>query len=348
MPRIQSFSTKGTLDLPVIAARSETTSTPHARRTAGSVLTSAILHVVFLLLASFIILDPLGLDRPTKIEAGFNVDAGQASPVVINTELTSDQVDPQLAELAASSATQLFREEISTAKDSLSIDLSEFGFGQTEGTEPVPGIAEGIQDRVRRAGGKTGEVQFTLSWHSLNDLDLHVITPSGEHISHGHRKSRCHGELDVDMNVQAESSEPVENIRWLQRGAPMGRYTILIHQYRWRTGRTDALELLVNMGKESQLLEQTIHASKPLIILRFQYVKATMSEARRKQLLEEYLGLQAREEKLATDMFARAVNMEAGELRDRILRQIIGQYPHTDASIDAMQLLKADPKPNSR
>lgn len=75
--------------------------------------------------------------------------------------------------------------------------------------------AAGIQSRVTKAGGKKGEVQFALAWRNVNDLDLHVIAPSGEHISHQHRRSKCFGMLDVDMNVDGESEEPVENVRWL-------------------------------------------------------------------------------------------------------------------------------------
>ncbi len=120
-------------------------------------------------------------------------------------------------------------------------------------------IAAGIQQKVKGAGGSKGEVQFSLAWHSFNDLDLHVIVPSGQHISYQFPRSQCRGELDVDMNVQPESEEPVENVRWLKDDAPMGRFTVIVHQYRWAAdNRVDEFELLVNRGQESDLVRGNV------------------------------------------------------------------------------------------
>ncbi len=88
-------------------------------------------------------------------------------------------------------------------------------------------LVKRIQDR--KAG--TGDVQISLSWENKDDLDLHVVCPSGEQISFANRRSKCGGQLDVDMNVHLAkaSSEPVENVFWAK--APKGRYQIYVHYF---------------------------------------------------------------------------------------------------------------------
>ena len=56
--------------------------------------------------------------------------------------------------------------------------------------------------RLKREEAKTGDVQLSLMWDSLNDLDLHCVGPDGERIYHNHRRSKSGGELDVDMNAR--------------------------------------------------------------------------------------------------------------------------------------------------
>jgi uncharacterized protein YegL len=56
--------------------------------------------------------------------------------------------------------------------------------------------------RLQREEAKTGDVQISLMWDSLNDLDLHCVGPDGERIYHNHRRSKSGGELDVDMNAR--------------------------------------------------------------------------------------------------------------------------------------------------
>lgn len=43
------------------------------------------------------------------------------------------------------------------------------------------------------SGREPGQVmcKTVLMCHTLDDLDLHVVTPSGEEIYHGHKRTRC-------------------------------------------------------------------------------------------------------------------------------------------------------------
>lgn len=107
---------------------------------------------------------------------------------------------------------------------------------QTQHTPPEA-TAEGgglgdVNERLDREGGQTGEVQVTLVWNNVNDLDLHVVCPSGEEIHYNHKRSRCSGQLDVDMNAGPNrSNEPVENVFWPVGSVPKGEYVVAVKHY---------------------------------------------------------------------------------------------------------------------
>ena len=77
---------------------------------------------------------------------------------------------------------------------------------------------------------KSGELTITLMWSCGTDLDIHCTAPSGETIYFSHKKSKCGGELDVDMTYCFTGSKAVENIRWMS-GAPSGKYTVRVVNY---------------------------------------------------------------------------------------------------------------------
>ncbi|MCB1193002.1 MAG: hypothetical protein KDK90_21330 [Leptospiraceae bacterium] len=90
-----------------------------------------------------------------------------------------------------------------------------------------------IKQRVEAAGGqyKNVDIRASLIWNNRNDLDVHIIPPSGEEIYYAHKQSACGGWLDVDMNVRGETTKPVENIRWARGKAPKGHYKVFVQNY---------------------------------------------------------------------------------------------------------------------
>jgi uncharacterized protein YfaP (DUF2135 family) len=78
----------------------------------------------------------------------------------------------------------------------------------------------------------TGDVQVTLLWADGNDLDLHVIDPSGAEIYFSHPTSSTGGTLDHDDTAGCSSTGThVENVFWPTGRAPAGRYRVFVKNY---------------------------------------------------------------------------------------------------------------------
>jgi hypothetical protein len=75
--------------------------------------------------------------------------------------------------------------------------------------------------------GKYGDVQVTLVWNNIADLDLHVIDPAGFEIYFAAKVSHSGGTLDID-NVYAYGPE---NIFWPLTTAPNGTYKVYVRHY---------------------------------------------------------------------------------------------------------------------
>lgn len=97
-----------------------------------------------------------------------------------------------------------------------------------------------IRTRVLAAGGQVDNVDIraSLLWNNYNDLDLHVICPSGEEIYYGNKRSGCNGWLDVDANAGGEPTlKPVENVRWSKGDATEGHYKVFVRNFALKKDR---------------------------------------------------------------------------------------------------------------
>ena len=115
-------------------------------------------------------------------------------------------------------------------------------------SDTTGGFGGDFDGRLALAGGKSGDVQISLIWDTIDDLDLHCIDPNGEEIYFSNERSSSGGELDVDMNAGGRTStEPVENIYWPRGRAPAGSYKVSVNFYARTSGaRTISFKVAIN------------------------------------------------------------------------------------------------------
>ena len=164
-------------------------------------------------------------DQPSDEVSEFEEDESQ-----LEAELIEELESPDAQEPLDSSEALLA--EIGAEWDTNPKRNSESPTPTVETGEEVsnPDLAD-FHDRLQREGAKSGQVQISLIWDNINDLDLSVVCPSGERISFDNKLSACGGQLDVDMNEAPTSEQPVENIFWPAGAAPKGEYKVLIEHF---------------------------------------------------------------------------------------------------------------------
>jgi hypothetical protein len=128
---------------------------------------------------------------------------------------------------------------------------------------PPPQPPDEFDRRVDREGGQRGEVQITLIWDNVNDLDLHVYCPDGSHISYLDMQG-CGGRLDVDANAGGpQTRSPVENVTW-PGGAPAGPYRIEIDHFSNHGGpEPTPYRVRVRIGEEERIYDGTLAPGQP-------------------------------------------------------------------------------------
>ena len=78
----------------------------------------------------------------------------------------------------------------------------------------------------------TGDIKISLSWDQPEDLDLHVIEPSGEEIYWKHPQSPSGGRLDLDSNADCDiDNVDNEDIFWPPGSAPRGTYKVRVNYF---------------------------------------------------------------------------------------------------------------------
>ena len=167
-------------------------------------------------------------------------------------------------------------------------------------------------------------------WNNYNDLDLHVVCPSGERIHGGNRKSSCSGELDVDANVRPDSRKPIENVVWPEGQAPAGTYQVFVHYYKKHKKRRskDPTKFQVIANAYGDLLEysgELTFGEEIQLVCTFNV--PTMEEREEiKRQLEQQLRLAETGEVAADKILedeATPKQLEFGELVDEIENELV-------------------------
>ena len=157
-----------------------------------------------------------------------------------------------------------------------------------------------LQERLSREGAKSGDVQISLMWENYNDLDLHVVCPSGERIHGGNKVSECGGELDVDANVRAETKKPVENVVWEGISASPGLYQVYVHHYKKhrkrRTRDPTKFQIIVNnVGDFREYHGELTHGEPIKLVCQFDVPHRDEQEDHSKNQMELKMRLEAEE-----------------------------------------------------
>ena len=188
--------------------------------------------------------------------------------------------DNRQAEIEAAEAERLAEIEAAREQEEL------------EAKEAAQRAMSELQARLEREGAQSSDVQISLMWNNYNDLDLHVVCPSGERIHGGNKKSACGGELDVDANVRAETRKPVENVFWEEGKAPAGTYQVYVHHYKKHQKRKSKdptkFQVIVTPGGDPLEYNGELSAGDPIMLVaEFTLPSLEEREARKRELEAE-------------------------------------------------------------
>jgi uncharacterized protein YfaP (DUF2135 family) len=164
---------------------------------------------------------------------------------------------------------------------------------ELESREAAQRAMSELQARLAREGARSSDVQVSLMWNNYNDLDLHIVCPSGERIHGGNKTSNCGGELDVDANVRAETKKPVENVVWPEGKAPAGVYQVYVHHYKKhakrRTRDPTKFQIITSNGGELMEYNGALTHGDPIKLVCEFKVATPEERAAKKRELEDQL-----------------------------------------------------------
>ncbi len=125
---------------------------------------------------------------------------------------------------------------------------------------------EEMLDRCLAVGCEQGTLAVSLFWEGNDDVDLHVLTPSGGHINFSNKQGQHGGVLDVDANSGNQMTNPVENVRWTAEHLEPGRYVFgaKLHNNRNPDSLPLMFTMVVNRNGQTQTYRGTFEREKEI------------------------------------------------------------------------------------
>ena len=229
-----------------------------------SLWTSFLVHVILLLILASIY-EASSIQKSPKIELSFS----------LKEEIVSMDILEQFPEIESQDIVTINSGSVLEVEESdivVTNDYSEFlpenkiSKKQLVGVKPIKSNplggknkpSKGMVDlnrRLKRAGAKTGDIQISISWDNLNDIDLwveYIGQTSIDNIGWNNRFGSG-GYLDIDANMVPNTREPIENVFWGFGNAPKGTYNVYLHYYKqWDSiAETSVLVRILN-GKQEE------------------------------------------------------------------------------------------------
>ncbi|DAC18883.1 MAG TPA: hypothetical protein HA276_00970, partial [Candidatus Poseidoniaceae archaeon] len=207
--------------------------------------------------------------------------------------------------------------------------------------------ASELRARLEREGASSSDVQISLMWNNFNDLDLHVVCPSGERIHGGAKESKCGGVLDVDANVKPDTRRPIENVVWPEGIAPGGVYQVYVHHYKKHAKRRSRdptrFSIIINAGDDIREYTGEMSAGDPIKkVCEFTVDPPEVRAARRAEL---HAQLAAADEALATGKFQIAPASESEDEPEDEPAIELPPAPDLDEMAAAEEEAEPEPEP---
>lgn len=141
----------------------------------------------------------------------------------------------------------------------------------SEAAPPPQGDPE-IESRLNDQQGQRGDLNVSLVWDTLSDIDLAVICPNGVTISFRDRApAQCSGRMDLDANMpQSATLTPIENIFFINPHT--GSYQVEVSLFN-NNGTTGDIPftLQVRLGDTIRLFTGSVGTSSTRWQTRFDY-----------------------------------------------------------------------------